>query len=89
MSAKLSCETCNGVSLVSLLAAVTIYYSEDVPELNLLILTGFKDAYYGEPDLIVIPEGQENAHTGKSAFIDLITVPVHLLKLPGDKNWCV
>lgn len=23
---------------------------------------GFKDAYYGEPDLMVIPEGQEDAH---------------------------
>ena len=26
------CDTCNGVSLVRLLAAVTIYYLEDVPE---------------------------------------------------------
>lgn len=31
---------------------------------------GFKDAYYGEPDLIVIPEGQENAHTVFSSSFD-------------------
>ena len=39
----------------------------------MLILTGFEDAYYGEPDLMDIPEGQEDAHIGKSAFVDLIT----------------
>jgi len=39
----------------------------------LLILTDFDDAYYREPDLIIIPEGQENEPTGKSAFVDLIT----------------
>lgn len=39
----------------------------------MLILTGFEDAYYEEPGLIVIPEGQEHEHAGKSAFLDLIT----------------
>lgn len=39
----------------------------------MLILTGFEDAFYGEPDLLVIPEEQEDEHIGKSAFVDLIT----------------
>ena len=42
-------------------------------QIHLLILTGFEDAYYSEPGLVVIPEGQEHEHAGKSAFLDLIT----------------
>ena len=39
-----------------------------------LLWSGDKiDAYYGEPDLIVIPEGQQDAPTGKSTFVELIT----------------
>lgn len=51
----------------------------------MLILTCFDDAYYREPDLIIIPEGQEHEPTGKPAFVDLITgAPFNVL--PGDKS---
>lgn len=73
VSATSSCDTCtcNGVSCQVIGCWYNLLFR--CARIHLLILTGFEDAYYEEPGLIVIPEGQEHEHAGKSAFLDLIT----------------